>query len=257
VSNSWTVSSKTWTKILVWDKGWSLRVHGIISVKGQLILLEIIFQNEFFVAVNKPAMVLSVPSRQGARDTRPVLGIMLQEHFKKQVFPVHRLDECVSGIIMFALSSHAHRAANGWFEQHQIQKTYEALAPALGVQDDVQEGRWVTWSSLLVKGKKRAFEAAYGKSSKTSAICWQKHVASGKQAHSVWRLMPLTGRSHQLRFEMAKHGLPIVGDELYGSKLTYDSGGIALRAIELDLSKVPNRHDFDLPEFLKLSPLFK
>jgi tRNA pseudouridine32 synthase/23S rRNA pseudouridine746 synthase len=71
--------------------------------------------------------------------------------------------------------------------------------------------------------------------------------------HLYWILEPLTGRAHQLRFELSRHGYPIVGDVLYGAKDIFEKG-IALRAIELDLSKVNDR--FGLPEKLQAPTRF-
>ena len=58
----------------------------------------VLFENENFIAVDKKSGVLSVPSRMGKEDPRPVLGLELQETLKKQIFPVHRLDFEVSGM---------------------------------------------------------------------------------------------------------------------------------------------------------------
>jgi tRNA pseudouridine32 synthase/23S rRNA pseudouridine746 synthase len=66
-----------------------------------------------------------------------------------------------------------------------------------------------------------------------------------------WKLEPITGRSHQLRFEMAKHGFPIDGDALYGSKREYPRPGIALRASEIHFNQVPSKELMGLPAFFK------
>ncbi len=90
-------------------------------------MLKIIFQNQHFVAVDKPAGWLSVPSRWGTDEERPCVGLLLQEQLRSKIYPVHRLDEPVSGLLLFALNAAAHRAANAWFADHHIQKTYEAM----------------------------------------------------------------------------------------------------------------------------------
>ena len=63
--------------------------------------MKFLFQNEHFVIMDKPAMVLTVPDRH--QSDRPCLGLELQKELKTQIFPVHRLDYEVSGLVLFAL----------------------------------------------------------------------------------------------------------------------------------------------------------
>jgi tRNA pseudouridine32 synthase/23S rRNA pseudouridine746 synthase len=220
-------------------------------IRPVLTVIKIIFQNDDFALIDKPAEMLSVPSRLGAADPRPVAGILLQDQLRKRIFPVHRLDEAVSGLLLFALSPDAQRSGNQWFEQHQIIKTYAALTRAAVPQELRQQTgpEWHVWSCKLAKGKKRAFEAPHGK----SAVTRYQLMALPDAAPSIWHLQPVTGRSHQLRFEMARHGMPIDGDTLYGSRFPSSSGsGIDLRAFELDLRACPNRHVYGMPDIFKI-----
>ncbi len=214
--------------------------------------LAIVFKNLHFVVIDKPTAVLSVPSRMGRSDPRPVAGICLQEELGCRIFPVHRLDEDTSGLLMFALSPEASRTANLWFENHEVIKTYEALSIPLALQDVQRWSTEQTWHNRLMRGKKRAYEAAYGKPSITKARC----VTASSENKSVWHLQPITGRSHQLRYEMARHGFPIAGDITYGSKQKPDGEeGIDLRAFKLDLTHCTSRSDFQLPEIISIGGL--
>lgn len=212
----------------------------------------IMFKNQHFVIVDKPVATLSVPSRLGRQDPRPVVGIILQEFLGVQVYPLHRLDEDTSGLLMFGLTAAASRAGNQWFEGHQILKTYEALSRPL---DPADENLWQVeqkWECKLMRGKRRAYEASFGKPSVTVAQ-FTGHSQSGR---SVWQLNPITGRSHQLRYEMARHGFPIDGDHLYGSEVVAKSiPGIDLRAFKLDFKNCSDRSDFDLPDQLLIAGL--
>lgn len=214
--------------------------------------ITIVFHNPHFVVIDKAAATLSVPSRMGQHDPRPVAGIILQEQLGCRVFPVHRLDEDTSGLLMFALNPEASRAGNLWFENHEIIKTYEALSIPLALQDFQRWSTESTWENRLMRGKKRTYEAAHGKPSITKARC----VAASSENKSVWHLQPITGRSHQLRYEMARHGFPIAGDTLYGSEQKSDGEqGIDLRAFKLDLTACKSRNDFQLPEIIILGGL--
>ena len=98
--------------------------------------ISIVFQNSNFAVVHKPAGTLSVPSRMGLKDPRPVAGLWLQDHLAQKVYPVHRLDEDTSGLLLFALTSEAASAGNKWFESHTIVKTYEAISLPVPEEDD-------------------------------------------------------------------------------------------------------------------------
>ena len=217
-------------------------------------MLEIIFKNQHFCAVHKQAEWLSVPSRDGVKDPRPVVGKQLDEDLGMRIWPCHRLDEDVSGVLLFALSGPAHKVANGWFEQHQVVKTYEALSEDTGTLPPFKQVQ--EWQCKLMRGKRRAYEAAFGKDSHTKAWLKGRENYNGLKV-CVWNLQPLTGRPHQLRYEMARHGWPIVGDALYGSKQTFLEPGIALQAVTLDFSQCPRREEFQLPEKLSVSGIHR
>jgi tRNA pseudouridine32 synthase/23S rRNA pseudouridine746 synthase len=210
-----------------------------------------VFKNNHFVVVNKPAGTLSTPSRMGRTDPRPVIGILLQQNLGQKIYPVHRLDEEVSGLLLFAWNDSAHKAANRWFELHEVRKTYEAISVVPSIGPPFKPGEVNIWKSKLMRGKKRAYEADYGKESVTKS-----KLVTFDANRSIWHLQPLTGRSHQLRYEMSKHGYPINGDGLYGSAHPHqEDGSIALRAVHLDFSAANQHGDFGLPTALSLKSI--
>lgn len=223
-------------------------------------MYKIILKNEHFVIVDKDPLVLSVPSRLGESEERGILGLELQKDLKTQIYPVHRLDFEVSGLIMYALTPEAQKAGNRWFEQKIVTKTYMAITAKNPQIKDVELfslNQELVWKCLLLRGKKRAYEGAHGKRSETLAKLVKK-----EGEFLVWELNPVTGRSHQLRYEMFRHHFPIVGDVLYSSdqdsalvqkifpKLT--AKGIALRAFKIDFTQAPDHKQFQLPEFISV-----
>lgn len=200
-----------------------------------------VFKNEHFIVVDKAPNVLSVPARTGESDARPCLGRILEVDLGQTIFPVHRLDYEVQGLIMYALTPEAQRAGNGWFEKKEIKKIYSAISKSSGV---FKSGETFEWKCKLLRGKKRAYESPHGKESLTLA----RILSIDQNAHSHWELEPVTGRSHQLRFELFRHDEVIVGDSLYGSTESFSQSGIALRAFKIDFSQVINREKFSLPE---------
>jgi len=191
-------------------------------------------------------MILSVPGRMGEEDGRPVLGRLLEKDLGITLFPVHRLDFEVQGLIMYAKTPAAHRAGNSWFENKIVSKKYSALTlgPLLESGNEFKKGVPLEWKCRLLRGKKRAYESPHGKDSLTLATL----VSISDSGYFHWELSPVTGRSHQLRYELFRHGMPIIGDALYGSTVKFDQDGIALRSFEIDFSRAKNREEFSLPE---------
>ena len=224
-------------------------------------MIRIVWQNENLVVCDKPALVLSVPSRD-RHDSRSCLGLELQRQLGKKIYPVHRLDFEVSGLIIFALNEKSHRETQSWFNNKLIQKKYLATTAEQSFQHwpahikterqliPSEVGLKFVWKTQVFKGKKRAFESANGEWAETQA----RIVGAGNVFGTIllsWELYPVTGKSHQLRFELSRRGFPIIGDQLYGSSLQNSEPGIALRAVEIELGMV--RSDLGLPKKLTLS----
>jgi tRNA pseudouridine32 synthase / 23S rRNA pseudouridine746 synthase len=206
--------------------------------------IPVVFQNSHFVAVNKPPLSLSVRSRQGKTDPRPVLWDMLAAQLQHPVLAIHRLDYEVGGLMLWALTAEAQRVGNQIFEQNKVMKTYLAISE--GHAPQIKIGEWQEWKSRLLRGKKRAFESPHGKPALTRAKCVKKDDTLN------WILQPVTGRSHQLRYELAKHECPIVGDSLYGAKTAFPHG-IALQAARMEFKDANLQKAFGLPTQLALS----
>ncbi|UYL09269.1 RNA pseudouridine synthase [Bdellovibrio sp. SKB1291214] len=227
-------------------------------------MIQIVFENTHFVICDKPAGVLSTPSRMGAEDERNCLGIALQKQLGIQIYPVHRLDFEVSGLVIYAKSADAHRKSNSWFEHKTVSKTYRALTTPQDfshIPENVKnsrqkfpfsEGQKFEWKSRILRGKRRAFESPEGKDSLTTA----QYLGANMDGYLQWDLQPVTGRSHQLRFDLSRHGFPIVGDTLYGSKIQWQAkDAIALRAYLIDFTKAPGATALGLPQKIQIDSL--
>ena len=121
----------------------------------------LVYENSHVVVVDKPAGWLSVPSRIGAKDERFCLGRVLEQQLELRLWPVHRLDAEVSGLLMFAKSAAAHRLLGAGFEHHQIHKTYLAWSTGR-LPQDAKLGVAQRWQCRLLRGKKRAYLHAAG-----------------------------------------------------------------------------------------------
>ena len=210
--------------------------------------LEILFRNEHFVVVDKPPGWLSVSSRMGERDPRPCVGRVLETQLDARVWPVHRLDEEVTGLLVFALTPPAHSAANSWFENSHVGKTYEAWSDVGSTAPPPVNVRQL-WKAVLLRGKRRAYESPHGKPARTDATFLGRIELAGLPM-LAWELVPETGRAHQLRWELARQGFPIVGDVLYGARTPFLPDAIALRCVKLDFARAMRSREFSLPPTL-------
>lgn len=165
---------------------------------------EIIFENEDFIAINKPAGMLSIPDRM---QSQPSLKDILKEKFP-EIFTVHRLDKETSGVIVFAKNEAMHKYLSQLFENRETEKYYTGfvtgtLAGKKGIVDipiiehPVKKGLMIT--------------AAKGKDSITAY-----EVLEEFGPFSYIQFQIFTGRTHQIRVHMKHLGHPIACDELYG-----------------------------------------
>lgn len=160
------------------------------------------------LVVDKPAGLLSVPGR-GA-DRADCLIARLRGAYP-EVLLVHRLDLDTSGVMVFALTPHAQRHLGRQFEERQTKKVYLArlwghLNPERGRVD----------LPLIVDWPNRPRQHVNHETGRPAQTDWRvlRHEADGT---TRVRLMPLTGRSHQLRVHMMELGHPILGDPLYAT----------------------------------------
>ncbi len=174
--------------------------------------LEIVYEDDAIVIVNKPAEFLSVPGK----DTEESVLLELQKKYPEATGPilVHRLDMSTSGILLGAKTKEAHKILQKQFLDKTIKKRYIALLDGI-----LKEDEGLIDLPLRVDFEDRPRQLVcydYGKVAKT-----RYKVIEKKNNRTLVYFFPLTGRTHQLRVHAAhKKGLntPIVGDDIYGKK---------------------------------------
>lgn len=169
--------------------------------------LRILHDDAELLAIDKPAGLLSVPGK-GAH-LADCLMARVQAVFP-QALLVHRLDRDTSGVIVFGLSPHAQRFLSRQFELRATRKTYVArvwgrLTPKTGRVD----------LPLCVDWPNRPKQHVDHENGKPAITDWK--VLKDSAEESRVRLMPQTGRSHQLRVHMQALGHPILGDPFYAT----------------------------------------
>jgi 23S rRNA pseudouridine1911/1915/1917 synthase len=179
--------------------------------------LDIVFENEELVVVNKPAGMVVHPAAGHPSGT--LVNAMLGydpdiEGVGGQERPgvVHRLDKETSGLILLAKNERAHRWLQDQFRLRKVDKTYLALVDG---RPPTPSGRVEAPIGRDPSHRKRM--AIVPESRGREAISEFKTVESFRD-HTLLEFHPLTGRTHQIRLHCAFLGCPIVGDEVYGSK---------------------------------------
>jgi len=165
----------------------------------------IITENDDFVAINKPAGLLSIPDRT---QSAPSLKDLLIQHYGN-IFTVHRLDRETSGVIVFAKNESAHKQLSQLFQGRDVAKYYYGLVN--GVPIPPEGNIDVPIMEHFAKNGKMITHAK-GKPSLTDY-----EVLENFQIYSWVKFRIYTGRTHQIRVHMQSIGNPIVCDELYGN----------------------------------------
>ncbi len=184
---------------------------------GEDIPLDIVFENNDLVVVNKPAGMVVHPAAGHASGT--LVNAMLGydpdiEGIGGEERPgvVHRLDKQTSGLILLAKNERAHRWLQDQFRLRKVEKTYLALVDG---KPPTPSGRVEAHIGRDPSHRKRM--AIVPESRGREAISEYKTVESFRN-HTLLEFHPLTGRTHQIRLHCAFLGCPIVGDEIYGRK---------------------------------------
>jgi len=185
--------------------------------------LEFLHDDAQLLAVIKPAGLLSVPGR-GAHLADCLISRV------QTVFPhallVHRLDRDTSGVMVFALTPHAQRHLSQQFAGRTARKSYVArlsglLDPKTGTVD----------LPLIVDWPNRPRQMVCHETGKPAQTDWRVMRYEGRSTRV--RLIPRTGRTHQLRVHMMALGHPILGDPLYASGAARDFPRMMLHSEEL------------------------
>jgi len=168
--------------------------------------LDIIFQDDAYIAINKPSGLLSNPGRDPL--THDCALTRLQARFA-QIHLVHRLDCDTSGVLVFAKTKAAESALKKQLQYREVLKTYEALVWGL-LADPEGLIDWAIGPNPDDRPLQRIDSA--GKSALTEYRLIQ---ANAEQHWSRLSLAPKTGRTHQLRVHLNALGHPILGDAFY------------------------------------------
>ncbi|SFN09799.1 ribosomal large subunit pseudouridine synthase C /tRNA pseudouridine synthase C [Izhakiella capsodis] len=210
-------------------------------------MIDVIYQDEWLVAVNKPAGWLVHRSWLDTNETRFVMQTV-RDQIGQHVFTVHRIDRPTSGVLLMGLSSETARLLAEQFAAHQIEKTYHAVARGWLHGEDRLD------YSLVEERDKIADKYSQTEKSAQAAVTDWRALAQAEAAIAVGRyptaryslveLRPQTGRKHQLRRHLAHLRHPIIGDSKHGDLRQNRAAAeyLAMNRLMLHASKLRLRH---------------
>jgi tRNA pseudouridine32 synthase/23S rRNA pseudouridine746 synthase len=178
-------------------------------------VIDLMYEDDALLVVNKPAGLLAVPGR-GA-DKQDCLSERVRSRFADALI-VHRLDMATSGLMLFARGVAMQSALNKAFASREISKRYVAVVDGLlTLQMDSME-EWGTIDlPIAVDWPNRPLRIIDPMHGKPSVTKWRPLNQDTNACCTRLELEPVTGRSHQLRVHLRALGHPILGDRLYAS----------------------------------------
>ncbi len=168
--------------------------------------LDILFEDDDLIIVNKPAGLLVIPDR--FNNELASLNKLLEARLHEKVWVIHRLDRETSGVICFAKNEETHKDLSTKFQERDVSKFYAGLVTGIVVPE---EGRIENYIAEHPGKNGKMIVARKGKLAVTDykvSQQWPLYALVQFQIH--------TGRTHQIRVHMQSIGHPIMCDELYG-----------------------------------------
>ncbi len=240
---------------------------------GSRVQPKIIYKDKDFLIIDKPVHWLVHPVKDvkqalpatshGASRIPTLTGWLIKKYPEiKQVGDnpvwrpgiVHRLDKETSGVILIARNQEAFEYLKKQFQEHKVKKTYLALV--CGVPKE-KEGVIEKPIGLKPDSLKRTVHVQKAKMVKEAITKYKvkKTLRLAQGEYALLEVMPLTGRTHQIRVHLASIGHPVVGDKLYGQKkcaLKLDRQFLHAESLEFTASGGQRlKFSADLPEDLE------
>ncbi|MEA3228954.1 MAG: tRNA pseudouridine(65) synthase TruC [Campylobacterota bacterium] len=208
--------------------------------------LEILYQDKYLVAINKPSGLLVHKSIIDRGEIYFAMKI-LRDQIERWVYPIHRLDKPTSGVLLFALDSATAKIMSEQFKEHTIEKTYIAI-----VRGYIEERGYIDYplsvklDKIADKDSKALKEPQDAQTAFKRLDTIEVDFAVGryeKSRYSLVELKPKTGRKHQLRRHMKHLSHHILGDTKYGRgehnkmiRKEFDCHRLLLHATQLKIS---------------------
>ena len=228
----------------------------VTSIDSQDIPLDVVYEDDDFLAVNKPAglVVHPAPGHQSGTLVNAVLSHIpdikgIGDKLRPGI--VHRLDKNTSGLIVIAKNQTSHARISKQFADRIVRKYYVALVHG---QIDLDEAIIDGPIGRHPNDRKKMATVLTGREALTRYRVVQRY-----KAHSLLEALPTTGRTHQIRVHLASMGFPIVGDTTYGrSQIDFDRHFLHAKTLEFkhpsteEVVKLTAKLSNELEDFLEM-----
>jgi len=169
--------------------------------------IRILLEDRHFIAIDKPSGLLSVPLDEG-KSSRHALGLLRKGLETPAIFPVHRIDRDVSGVLLFARGKESEERFKALFEKHDLRREYFAIVEGrMKEEEGTWEHRLAELSSYDVVSSPEGRDA----------ITHFKVIRRSPK-YTYLQVVLETGRKHQIRVHCQIAGHPILGDLRYGAR---------------------------------------
>ncbi len=190
-------------------------------ISGDFMDATVLFEDKDIIVCIKPCGVLSQSDEQGRENMIDIL----RSQTKSEIFPLHRLDREVGGVMVFAKTKTAAAVLSRDIAENKLKKEYIALVH--GVPDELKgEMRDLLFKdsrknkSFVVKNKRKGVKEALLEYNVVNSVSIEN------ECYSVVRVLLHTGRTHQIRVQFASRKMPLAGDRKYGGKDTFKDIGL-------------------------------
>lgn len=189
--------------------------------------LEILFEDDTLLVVNKPAGLLSVATDRLENNTlhNRCVEYCREENKKGWCFIVHRLDKATSGVMVFAKTETGKKDLQDQFAQQLVHRHYVAL-----VEGQTSSGQS---DHYLIEDKNLRVYVSEKKTKQSKRAITSWDVLAYGESSTLLSVVIETGRRHQIRVALAENGNPVVGDKMHGAS-TNLHGRICLHAVALE-----------------------
>jgi len=191
--------------------------------------LEVVHENNDYIVVNKMAGLISEKSPyEDCTIEDQVLNHLLKNKRKPYIGIIHRLDRVTSGVLIFAKKKSILVEFNNLFSSRKVQKTYLAI-----VKNKPPKNKESLINFLVRNNLEKRADIVQSRSKDSLECILSYQVIDKNDFGYLLEIKPKTGRFHQIRTQLANTGLPIIGDEKYGSDQEYFPLSICLHAWKL------------------------
>lgn len=187
---------------------------------------QIIFEDAEIIIVNKSS---GIPTQADKNNTSSLFEILSEN--RSNLYLIHRLDQRVSGLVIFAKDEKSAKQLGKDFINRNITKKYRAIVANKPLENEAKLIHWLLKDSK--KNLSKTFEKAVNDSKKAELI--YKVIQSSERYHLL-EIELLTGRFHQIRSQLSFIGSPILGDLKYGYKRSSPDGSIFLQSYSISLN---------------------